>query len=471
MTRTPPQAEPGSLRDPDGQLILFEDRIFRGLSSGSFSVLSHLTSQGVLQELQEKNLTIKSDINPNDAAIMTQLKKHIPQFPHFIEHEKLNYVTYPCEWTFSMLCDAALLHLKIQEQLLEKGFSLKDASAYNVLFRHGREIFIDIGSFEIATSPVWPAYGQFCRMFLFPLILSTHRRVDTKSYFLSHMDGISLSETAQILGFFGRLRPSFWIDILFPYLFEKRSSSGSREFKVKGDSEGHLVFQKFNLRRLSRVITRLRKGNEFGTSHWLSYKLTNTYSDKEIDSKKQFLSDFLDTYKPKSLLDLGCNTGDYAVMAASRCENVVAIDSDHDSIESLYLRTKKDNINITPIWMDLANPTPAIGFQNRERKQFDDRFREEAVVAFALVHHLLISSGIPLEKIRDFLWSLSSHFLLVEYIHPNDPQFQSLIGFRQRSYDYLSSNQFERIFSHEARKLREVKITPYRTLFLFSRMP
>ena len=50
------------------------------------------------------------------------------------EHERLPLHSYPYEWTYSMLRDAAQLHLDLLEQALLEGWTIKDSTPYNIQF-------------------------------------------------------------------------------------------------------------------------------------------------------------------------------------------------------------------------------------------------------------------------------------------------------------------------------------------------
>jgi len=79
-----------------------------------------------------------------------------------LRHERIPFVSYPYEWTFSMLRDAALLQLDLNLAALEEGMILKDSTPYNVQFRGSKPVFVDIGSFErLREGAPWVGYRQF----------------------------------------------------------------------------------------------------------------------------------------------------------------------------------------------------------------------------------------------------------------------------------------------------------------------
>lgn len=468
MNAALPERDKGSLRDPDGAVIHWRNKIFRGLSAEAHRFLVVMRDAGVLSELEQKKLIVPTRFDP-DAAEREALAKAFPMFAAFVEHDRVPVLSYPCEWTFSMLCDAALLHLDIQLSLLPRGFSLKDASAYNVQFTGARPVFIDLSSIERAASSVWPAYGQFCRMFLFPLMLAMRGGFDTKGMFLTRMDGLPLAETMRAIGWLGALAPGNFPDIFLPSLLERGGDRSEKERAAGQSSETSTEVQMWNLRRLRRRIRGFRDRPARRGGEWVSYERTRTYEATEIDRKKKIIAEFLDAQKPESVLDLGANTGEFSIMAAGRSGRVIAVDADHDALDELYRRSAAEVKNIQPVWTDLANPTPRFGFASEERASFAERAASDATLALALVHHLLVTGGIPVERIADFLWSLTSRALAVEYVGPQDPQFKSLIGFRNLSYEYFTEAVFEKAFTRSGAVVKKESLTPHRTLYLLTK--
>ena len=124
---------------------------------------------------------------------------------------ELPLISYPYEWCFSQLREAALLTLELQRRALAAGMRLKDASAYNIQFDAGRPILIDTLSFEVGdpTQP-WPAYRQFCEHFLAPLALMAYRDPRCGLMLRDFIDGIPVDLAARLMPGRTRLRPGCW---------------------------------------------------------------------------------------------------------------------------------------------------------------------------------------------------------------------------------------------------------------------
>ena len=463
------EREYSSFRDPDGFVVCRGDRVFRSISAPAFDVLRKLDASGLKQQLEQSGLLISTDLNV-PAAELAELRRSFPEFPHFIEHRRVPLISYPYEWTPTMLCDAGLLHLELQLNLLERGFSLKDASAFNVQFIDSKPVFIDLLSIEPLKSPYWAAYGQFCRMFLYPLLLAKSGRLTNKSYFLPAVGGLSVDEAYRTLGFWKSIRPSSFMHLFLPYWLQRRNKGATPAIPNKTpDRTPNPKAQMFLVKGLLRSLRNLRGQIGHWPSTWLDYSTNNSYDAVARDEKLRFVEHFLTSEKPRTVLDLGSNTGVYSELAAKTAERVVAIDSDAACIDILYRRAQESAARIQPMWMDLANPSPPLGFHGQERKGFFDRVSGDAVLALALVHHLLVTAEVPAVNIRDCLLSLTSRHLLVEYVSPSDNQFISLVGLRDRDYSFFSESYFENLFSASATLVRSLKLSATRTLYLFEK--
>ena len=150
-------------------------------------------ASGLLDRLVADGLLVDHDEAPFEAAAA-------PDAVAVIRPRLLDFVSYPYEWSFGQLKEAALLTLELQSRALDAGMRLKDASAYNIQFDAGRPILIDTLSFEAApdTEP-WPAYRQFCEHFLAPLALIAHRDARCGLMLREFIDGIPLDLAATLL--------------------------------------------------------------------------------------------------------------------------------------------------------------------------------------------------------------------------------------------------------------------------------
>ena len=434
------QCEFGSFRDPSGFVFYLQDEIYRALDSNTFALIQQCDQDGVLGELIKLGYLIPTTvITPTDPVYLS-LKENLPQENHFLKHEKIATISYPYEWSFSMLADSARLQLELQLKLVEKNYSLKDASAFNVQFIHCRPVFIDIPSIEkLRFKELWIAYGQFCQMYLFPLLLKRFNNISSKGYFLNNVNGLTVEEVYHIFGPLTSLRPTLLMDVFLQYYFQKSASNRTGELRQKLKKEGTTTTpQIINLKRMLRKIDKV-SGAHKPVGHWIDYINKNTYSVEAEEEKVNYIKEFLKEHSPQTVLDLGCNTGRYSLLASESGADVIAVDSDHDSIDILYKHAKKAQAKILPLWVDIANPSPALGFLNKERKSFMERVKADAIFALALIHHLLITSRIPMDAIRDMFYELTSSYLVVEFIGRKDEMFQTLLALREDIYQRIHS--------------------------------
>ncbi len=448
----PCTTDPGSFRDPSGAVFFLDGEVFRGVSRETWSTMLELRNSGLLEDLINRGLVVRTELIDETGEQHRALQAAQPAFPHFMKHERVPFISYPHEWPRRMIADAALSQLALQRRLIAKGFSLKDASIYNTQFIKGRPVFIDLPSIEHpARMDLWIAYGQFCRHFLFPLILAHHRSIDLGGYYLGNMDGMSVESVYKILGGWRSATPSLLVDV---FLQRHLQSYGQKHMDVtrrRTTTPGHqqpgdTSAQRINLDRLNRKVRKLRNKRD-ATGHWVGYATNNTYSDEADTAKKMFIQRFAEANKPRQVLDLGCNTGTYSRIAATAGAFVVAADIDPECADHLYEQVNRESLNILPICLDCANPSPGIGFMNRERASFLDRARFDAVFGLALLHHLLITSRIPLPATRDFFAALTKRWLVLEFVGRSDSMFQHLLALREDIYGNISRQNFEAVYS------------------------
>ncbi|HYV85394.1 MAG TPA: class I SAM-dependent methyltransferase [Patescibacteria group bacterium] len=433
-TGSGPTRDAGSFRDPSGYVFQQDGRVFRAVDAPCAAILRGLSGKGALARLVADGLVVPTEILPPSPLTERLVREH-PGYDQFLEHERIQPVTYPYCWTVSMLADAGLHTLDLQIRLLESGHSLKDATAYNIQFVNGRPLFIDLSSIEKpARLDIWVALGQFQQMFTFPLLLVRYRGWDLRSYFLGSLGGRTVEQVARAFPGPSRLRPRLLLDLTLPLWLNRRGDTGKtggREILTRPNPDSGA--QVLNLRRLRRKIARLADGyRPHGT--WSRYTGECSYTDAAEDAKKALVRSLLEPLRPATVLDLGCNTGDYSYLAAGLGAAVVAADGDHDAVELLYRRLRKTPARITPMVIDIGNPSPAIGFRNLERASFHDRVRADCVLALAVIHHLHVSGNLPLELIGALFADLTRDALILEFVPPDDPQFQRLTRFRLDSY-------------------------------------
>jgi hypothetical protein len=373
------------------------------------------------------------------------------------------FISYPYEWCFSQLKDAALATLTIQKKALDFGMSLKDCSAYNIQFRNGRPVFIDTLSFErYREGQPWLAYRQFCQHFLAPLALMSHRDVRLNALFRVYIDGLPLDLVSSLLP----LSTCFRFSLLSHIHLHAKSQ---KYFADKTVNKG-----KHNLSRMSLLglIANLEatvakmKWKATGTE-WANYYDNTNYSSIAVEQKQQMVGEVLDKINPKCVWDLGANVGMYSQLANAKGIPTVSFDIDPAATENSYLEgIKKGQILDLPLVLDLTNPSPSIGWQNQERMSLLERGPGDVVFALALIHHLAISNNVPFAKIADFFSIICSRSLIVEFVPKGDSQVQRLLSSREDIFPDYTQAAFEcefkkRFALRKIVKIRDSKRTLY----------
>jgi len=459
----------GSFRDPSGYVFIYRGRVFRAIDAECRDTLVHLTQCGVLPRLMRSGAVVETRF-VEDRAMLAELESAHGAHAAFLEHDRLTHITYPYEWSISMIADAGIHTLDLQMALLEAGCSLKDATAYNVQFVSGAPRFIDLPSFERGSRlDVWYALGQFQRMFVYPLLLGRYQGWDPRSYFLANLDGRSASQVAGSFRGLQAYRPGLLLDVTLPAFFERRSASSQTSVKeTRGRSAGAAA-QIPNLKRLRSKLRALADGYK-PTESWVQYTSECSYDDTAESAKKQQVAAFLERVAPVSVLDLGANTGDYSYVAAGCGADVVAVDQSHDTIEVLYRRLRKEPARITPVVVDLRSPSPGIGYRNQERPPFFERISTDCVMALALIHHLIVSGNMTLDAVRELFAGIVRRHLILEFVPPDDEMFRRLTQFRRDEFGYLTLEKCIEAFAPSFHLEAKAPV-PHsgRTLLLFRR--
>jgi hypothetical protein len=436
----------GSFRDPSGFVFFRDEEVFRSIDQDCCAVLTELADQGKLEEWVDRNVIVGTEfVQPGD--LLSELRRELPDTHQFLRHEPIQLVTYPYEWTVSMLADAGIHTLDLQIELLQSGCSLKDASAYNIQFVHGRPTMIDVASIEKPNRlDVWFAMGQFLQMFVYPLLLVRMRGWDLQSYFLSNLNGRDVESVAASFGWLERFRPGLLLDLTLPLWLHRRAEKQEgtqRELLEKkvDDPSAQIA----NLNRLRRKLQKLAEGYQT-SGVWAGYTKICNYDQNADDHKQSLVRDILLETKPAEVLDIGCNTGTYSFLAAECGSSVTAVDGDHDAIEVLYQRLRENPAPINPMVVDLGNPSPAIGYRNEERPSFLSRSKPACVMALALIHHLLVSANMSLEAIRDQMHDLTERDLILEFVPTDDNMFQRLMNFRVDLFEHVNLELCRQVF-------------------------
>jgi SAM-dependent methyltransferase len=436
------ELEPGSFRDPDSRVFYGEDGVYRALSERGLADFRALADSSLFERAIAAGKLVRTELL--DAAAVVQAPAIITTgCAGVLRHERVPFVSYPYEWPYSMLKDAALLQLELLEAALRRDLILKDATPYNVQWHGARPVFVDVGSFEpLRAGEPWVGYRQFCMLFLNPLLLQGLTGVPFHPWLRGALDGIAPGELAGALSLRDRFRRGLLTNVFLHARLERRYGSRSREVKSELRSAG---FDKrliaANVRGMQKLVRRLDWRPP--STVWTEYEKDKSYTDADAASKDAFVRDVVTAQPWELVWDIGANTGRYARIAAEGARYVVAIDADQAPVELLYRELREEGVeNVLPLTMNLANPSPGLGWRGLERKTLEQRGTPDLALALAVVHHMTISANVPLRDVVGWFASLGGA-LVIEFPHREDRMVQTLLAAKR---DGLHPDYEQRFF-------------------------
>ena len=449
------EAQPASFRDPSGFLFRREGVLYRHVAPSCASDYDLLIGSGLYAELSSAGLLVPHE----EVALEGHADAHRVLRPHPVE-----FVSYPYEWAFSALRDAALLTLVVAERALARGLVLKDASAFNVQFRGSSPVFIDTLSFEARREgEPWVAYRQFCEHFLAPLALMARRDARLLGLWRAQLDGLPLDLASRLLP------RSTWLR--FGLLTHLHLHARSQAFYADRPAPTRRVAVSRTallalLDSLRRSVRGLAPGR--APSEWADYERTHAYADQTQKAKEATVARWLERLRPRRVWDLGANVGRFSRIAAAAGAYAVSFDADPAVVEAAYRSGRAESRrDILPLVLDLANPSPGLGWEGHERDTLEARGPADLLLALALVHHLAIGRNVPLTHLARWLARLAPA-AIVEFVPKGDAQTQRLLRSRRDVFPHYAPEAFEAAFGRFFRlEAREPLAASGRVLYLW----
>ena len=425
-----------SFRDPSG--FIFNDKgiIKRVIKPVYFEVYDELVNSNFFKPLHKNEFLINHE----------ELERTEDEI--IIQPEQIPFITYPYEWSFEQYKEAALLTLKLQKYALSKGFTLKDASMFNITLHKGRPIFIDTLSFDFykEDSP-WRAYKQFIEHFFGPLLLSKFHGVDTLSLMSQYIDGIPVKTIASMLPFKTKLNPLLYSNI---HLLAKYEGKHNEDYK--GVAKVSKLTKKGQLKIIESLYDYIRKLEVNEDTEWGDYYKKLNYSDEALISKTKIINKWVEGQQPERIIDLGGNTGVFVRSLNYRFKEALVCDIDSKAVDKNFIEVvSNEEYKITPFVLDLLSPSPAIGFSNNERFSFVQRiqgFKPEVSLALALIHHITLSGNVPFEMSAQFFASFSKH-LIIEFPKREDSWVTRLLNSKmefKNHFDFYNIENFRKAY-------------------------
>lgn len=452
------QSVPASFRDPAGRVFRHEDRLFRILDGRAAAGLRRLleapavraalergdlASTRFLDEAESRHILGYPGVAPLAASI---------ESPVVIEHTPVAHPTYPYEWIPEMLAAAADLTLKLARQFLGVPAILKDATPYNVLFEGTRPVLVDVASIEARDphNPTWLAYAQFARTFLLPLLLQRRFGIRPDTLFLGRWDGWTPEDVYPWLHWGTRLRSPYLGLVSMPYWLGKRHDPVNQSLyaprRLKDPEQASYILESL-FRSLEKQLRSCWPGSVRSTA-WSGYE-QSTHEPAYYARRESVVGDVIRRFSPACVLDIGCNTGRYSLLAARANAKVVGLDQDAGALAQLWHAARRENLDVLPLYANIARPSPAVGWKYQECRSLLERLRGQfdAVFMLAVIHHLVVTERVPMAEIASLAAELTQDLLVVEYIAPEDDLFRKLVRGREALYRDVTREAFERVFS------------------------
>ena len=446
--------ELGSFRDKSSRVFYRDGQVYRALSPRALENWQLLSAMSFFKRAVAEERVIGT-CRASKAILPESFRGW---WAGVLQHDKIPFISYPYEWSFQMLRDAALLQLELLEAALADNMILKDASAYNIQWRGTRPVFIDIPSFvPWSGGQSWTGYRQFCQFFLYPLMLQAYRNTSFQPWLRGSIDGISAEECRRLVSRYF-YKPGVLTDVIVHSLFQRGYAGTPRRIH---DDLRQAGFRKelilANVRRLTKIVKNISWKTEAST--WSSYTDICSYSSEDYQAKLAFVERFAARKRRRLVWDLGANTGDFSRAASAHAQAVVAVDGDARVVDTLYQALRSEGpSNILPLVMNLADPSTGLGWLGRERKAFSDRDRPDLILCLALVHHLTITANIPMDEWIHWLSEFGAE-LVIEFVHPADPMAQQLLRNKEGDHQDYNKEVFESILTQYFRIVDRLELS------------
>ena len=431
--------EHGSFRDRNGRIFYVGNETYRALSDRAYLDWKALNATTFFAQHMDAGKIIHTVYVEciNDAILPAG------DWAAFLRHQTVPYISYPYEWSFSMLKNAALLHIELLLAALDEDMILKDSSAYNIQWQGVNPVFIDIPSFEILPpGEPWVGYRQFCQLFLYPLFLQAYKKVEFHPWLRGSIDGIDPVQINNLMSTRDRFRPGVLTNVYLQAKMQEKFSSTQKDVKTELKNAG------FNKQLIRANVVRIRKlvnslHWDASESQWSAYTETHSYSDADQDRKAEFIEQVAATRNWKRVWDIGCNTGKFSRIAAKYSDYVIAMDSDHLCVDHLFRALQEEGIkNILPLCINMADASPGLGWRGLERKSLAGRGMPDLILCLALVHHMVIGANIPLQELVEWLASLGAS-LVIEFVAKDDVMVKTLLRNKEDQYDDYTPELFK----------------------------
>jgi hypothetical protein len=426
-----------SFRDPENFAVHFEGEWFRIAQPASAKALHKLRQSDVGQQLLRDGDVISFEpVDADESAkvlafVEQETSREITGASEVFRVETFELITYPWEWPNYMLAAAADLTLRIRDSLLDIGLDLKDASALNIQFQGTQAVLIDIGSIEPwRPNPSWNAARQFIEHFINPLAVGSSKHVTSAdAWRVSQYRGLRSDVARSLMASRQRRKPALALLQAMTRPVQSNKPSETRYAKESQENpELALRATKSLNRRLAKAVRKLNSGIHETT--WADYGSRDHYDSVALEAKYALTREFIARQPDRSdlIVDVGGNDGLIGGKLADEFQaRVVVMDADAGALDALVASIGKTSSLLTPMIGDLTNPFPSSGLLQKEFSSIFDRLKPSAVLCQAVLHHIVITQGVPMQYAVDALAEFGAP-LQIEFALPEDAKVKILLN-------------------------------------------
>jgi hypothetical protein len=394
--------------DPAGTVLSRGGTYYRVIAAEGCKQVQDLLCSNLLVELHKRGFIPRTTVRTGGLA----------EYPDslVLEHEGLLPVSYPREWCFEMCKAAGVRFLELIAVLEEHGFTLKDSHLFNFVFHNWQPVWVDIGSIVRRTEDdPWPWLKSFWSGVFVPLNLWSRGAELAASRLLSSPSSqVTLDEAAvlfwPLLGGGGKSRQRLRRIVAIAFVGFGRSAGALRLIAWK------LWCLSFGRSAVAELRMRLGGLRQFKSSTWHDYQ--GEYLDErggfQGSSRLLRVIEVMESYRPKSVLELAGNSGLLSEQLARRNPQaaVVCTDYDRQAIGAMFDRLREKRIqNLSCMVLDFMSPEYSLAEVAPWR-----RISSDCVLALAVTHHLVLTQGYRFDQIFDTVANYTQRLLFVEFM-------------------------------------------------------
>jgi ribosomal protein L11 methylase PrmA len=437
-----------SFKDKYSQVFINKKKIIRAVNVIKHPSFNIFFNSNFFKKNNGKKFLLTKKIKNQEA-----IKNKIKNFQLFLSQEKLKFVSYPYEWSFTNLKKAAIFYLDLEIDLLKNNFVFRDGSAYNVQFTNSGPKFIDIASVKkYEPGEIRFANKQFLEEFITPLLLSSCIKIDFQKIYSIYLNGIPINILSKILPLVSYFNIFIFTNIIFfnflEKLFENKKTLKSKKYTLsKQQLLNNLMYQK-------QSIAKLYVNHK---TFWGNYDNQQNYSNSSFLLKVKILKNFIKKNKFTKGIDIGCNNGFFSKVCLNNGSDfIIGLDNDFNSLEVCSDIKINKNKFFLPLYYDFCKPTPGLGFDSSERLSLENRLissKFDFTICFAAIHHFYIQGRIPLKNIVNKLLKFSDSGLL-EFVTLDDQMVKIMCtNLEKNQYDDYSFNNLQNILIKKKKKI------------------